>query len=447
MLWFKKNGDAEAENKTEQSEHIKEIRSAAESEELEKSTEENKGENGEDTEAENSEKEFWDNLLESSLSDDRMTFDNAMRIPAFSACVDLIANTISMIPFRLYKIEADNIQEVKDDKRTMLLNKDTGDTLDAVQFKRALVRDYFKSGGYAYINRNGLNIESLHYVDNREISFRYSTDPIFKSYDIQVQGASYEPYQFLKLLRSSKNGYESKSIVQENSEILNVAFYSLLFEKNLVKTGGNKKGFVLSKKKLASEAIKKLKSAWKKLYSNSSENVVILNDGLEFKESSNSSVEMQLNENKQTNADEICKIFNMPPAMIKGSAKEEDKVLFIQYCIIPILNVFECALNRDLLLETEKGSYYFAADISELTKGDLKTRYEAYAVACNSGFIQLDEVRFKENLPALGLEYVKLGLQDVLFDTKTKKFFIPNMNMTGGFGETAAKGGESENED
>ena len=345
------------------------------------------------------------------------------------------------------KREADSVVEIKDDNRTVLLNQDTGDTLDAIQFKRAMVRDYFGAGGYAYINRNGLKVESIHYVENRNVSFQYSTDPIFKSYAVQVQGVTYEPYQFLKLLRNSGNGYESKSIVKENEEILNVAFYTLLLEKNLVKTGGNKKGYVLSKKKLSDEAMDALKAAWRRLYSTSSEKVVVLNEGLDFKESSNSSVEMQLNENKISNADEICKIFNMPPAMINGSAKEEDKVDFIQYCIIPVLNVFECALNRDMLLESEKGSFYFAADISELTKGDLKTGYEAYAVACNSGFIQIDEVRFKENLPALGLEYVKLGLQDVLFDTKTKQSYVPNMGTTGGFGQKAMEGGESEDED
>lgn len=439
MLWFKKSKMEEIQQKDgmEESGNI-EMRDVEDHD--------NAGENTDETDK-NAEKEFWDDfLMEALFAPDHMTFEKAMTIPAFSACVDLIANTISSIPFRLYKREENSITEVKDDNRTVLLNKDTKDTLDAVQFKRAIIRDYFKSGGYAYINRNGLQVESIHYVDSRDISFRYSTDPIFKDYSIQVQGVPYEPYHFLKILRATKNGYDAKSIVKENEEILNVAFFTMMFEKNLVKTGGNKKGVVLSEKPLTRDAMDSVKAAWKKLYCNNAEHAVVLNKGLSFKELANSSVEMQLNENKQSNADEICKIFNMPPAMINGNAKEEDKVLFIQYCIIPILDVFECALNRDLLLESEKESYFFAADVTELTKGDLKTRYEAYAVACNSGFIQLDEVRFKENLPPLGLEYVKLGLQDVLFDTNTKQFFVPNMGLTGAFGQTPAKGGESEDE-
>lgn len=385
-------------------------------------------------------------LLIAELSDEAMTFDKAMKIPTFSACINLICDTISTIPIKLYRKNGDAIEEVKDDDRVTLLNKDTRDTLDGVQFKRAMVKAYFGKGGYAYINRTGLQVESIHYVDNGEFAFQYTTDPIFKAYTIQIQGKEYESYQFIKLLRNTQNGYSGTSIVQENTEILSVAYSSIIFEKNLVKTGGNKKGFILSPKKLADDAIKKLKSAWRKLYSNNYSNVVILNEGLQFKESSNTSVEMQLNENKKTNADEICKIFNMPPEMIKGGAKQDDKVNFIQYCIVPVLDAFECALNRDLLLETEKDTYFWAADISELTKGDLKTRYEAYATACTSGWIQPDEVRFKENMAPLGLNYIKLGLQDVLYNPKTEEFFIPNMNQKGGFAKEPVKGGETDNE-
>jgi len=176
-----------------------------------------------------------------------------------------------------------------------------------------------------------------------------------------------------------------------------------------------------------------------------------LNEGLEFQEASNTSVEMQLNENKKTNSDEICKLFNMPPAMINGGATEQDKTNFVQYCLNPILKEIECALNRDLLLESEKGSFYFAADTSELTKGDIEKRFRAYETACKNGFMQIDEIRLRENMPPLGLDFVRLGLQDVLYDPVTKQFYMPNMNKTGGLGqkesEPEQKEGEKKNED
>lgn len=393
-----------------------------------------------------------DALLRASLSDDYMTREQAMNVPAFAACVNKIAETVSTIPIRLYRLVDGKLEAVEDDARVRLLNDDTGDTLDGVQFKRALVRDYLTGkGGYAFINRTGNQIRSLHYVRESEVSFLFTSDPIFKDYDIMIQGIKYKPFEFLKVLRNTEDGRSGRSVVDENSEVLSVAYHSLEYEKNLVKTGGNKKGFVKSAKKLAEPAIKALKAAWRRLYQNNTENVVILNDGLEFQEASNTSVEMQLNENKKTNSDEICKLFNMPPAMINGGATEQDKTNFVQYCLNPILKEFECALNRDLLLESEKGSYYFAADTSELTKGDIEKRFRAYETASKNGFMQIDEIRMRENLPPLGLDFVRLGLQDVLYDPETRQFYMPNMNKTGGLGrnpeEPVQKEGEGIDED
>ena len=389
-----------------------------------------------------------DALLRASLSDDYMTREQAMNVPAFAACVNKVAETVSTIPIRLYKLTDGKLEEVKDDPRTKLLNNDTGDSLDGVQFKRALVKDYQTGkGGYAFINRTGNRIKSLHYVKECEISFLFTSDPIFKDYDIMVQGTRFRPFEFLKVLRNTEDGRSGKSVVDENSEVLSVAYHSLKYEKGLVKTGGNKKGFIKSPKKLAQAAMDALKTAWRNLYQNNTENVVILNEGLEFQEASNTSVEMQLNENKKTNSDEICKLFNMPPAMINGGATEQDKINFVQYCLNPILKELECALNRDLLLETEKGSYYFAADTSELTKGDIEKRFRAYETASKNGFMQIDEIRLKENLPPLGLDFVRLGLQDVLYDPETKQFYMPNMNQTGGLGQPVQKEGEKTDED
>lgn len=388
-----------------------------------------------------------DALLRASLADDYMTRDQAMNVPAFAACVNKIAETVSTIPIKLYRLVEGKLEVVEGDVRVQLLNDDTGDTLDGVQFKRALIRDYLTGkGGYAFINRTGTRIRSLHYVRESEVSFIFAPDPIFKDYDIMVQGSKYKPFEFLKVLRNTEDGRSGKSVVAENSEVLSVAYYSLKYEKTMVKTGGNKKGFITTTKKLSQAVMDGLRKAWNSLYQNNTENVVILNDGLGFQEASNTSVEMQLNENKRTNSDEICKLFNMPPAMINGGATEQDKTNFVQYCLNPILKEFECALNRDLLLESEKGSCYFAADTSELTKGDIEKRFRAYETASKNGFMQIDEIRLKENLPPLGLDFVRLGLQDVLYDPGTKQFYMPNMNQTGGLGKAPVEQKKKEGE-
>jgi hypothetical protein len=111
--------------------------------------------------------------------------------------------------------------------------------------------------------------------------------------------------------------------------------------------------------------------------------------------------------------------------------------------VMPVLKAIECALNRELLLEREKGSFYFAFDTKEMLKGDIKERFEAYKTAIESNFMQIDEVRYMEDLPALGINWIKLGLDSVLYNPKTKEIYTPNTNMAQNMEDL--KGGE-ENE-
>ena len=372
-----------------------------------------------------SERSIDDVLLSAILSQDSISCEQALNIPAVARCVNLISETVSMIPIKLYHEEVTDgkrkIVEVTD-SRCDLLNEDTKDTLDGAQFKKALVRDYLLNGNaYAYINKQRNSVKSLHYVDSKNITINQNFNPIFKDYNILVHGQTYKPFEFLKILRATKDGARGSGIVEENGELLKVAYTTLKFEQNLVSTGGNKKGFINAKNRLTKEAIDALKAAWYKFYSNNDENVIILNEGLTFQEASNTSVEMQLNESKKSMSDSILEIFGMPT--------DWNWETFIKTAIMPILATFECALNRDLLLEKEKKSFYFAFDTKEIIKGDIKTRFEAYKTALESNLMQIDEVRYLENLEPLGLNFIKLGLQDVLFNPVTKEVYTPNTNQ------------------
>ena len=369
-----------------------------------------------------------DVLLNALLGKTVVTKEKALEIPTIQACINLIAGTISSLPINLYqKGEDGKVKEVRD-HRTFLLNNDTGDTLTATQFWRAMIEDYYLGkGGYAYINWQGMDARSIHYVDETYISIQKNTDPIFKDYDILVQGTAYHPHRFFKILRKTKDGMVSRSITEDNPLIIGVSHSELVYEENLVRKGGNKRGFLKSPKKLTQAAIDALKDAFRKLYGNADENVVVLNDGIDFQESSNTSVEMQLNENKKANTTEICKLFGIPDTMISGNPSEKDIDNFIRTCAI-VMNDIECSLDRDLLLESEKGLFYWAFDTKELTRGNIKERYEAYKIGLDKNFLQIDEVREKEDLEPIGFEWITLGLDQVLFNPRTGQIYTPNTN-------------------
>ena len=83
---------------------------------------------------------------------------------------------------------------------------------------------------------------------------------------------------------------------------------------------------------------------------------------------------------------------------------------------MPYMVMIETELNNKL---TSSDKQYFKFYTNYLVRGDIKTRYEAYQIAIQSGFLNRNEVRALEDLDyAEGLDefIVPLNMQNV---TKT----------------------------
>ena len=371
-----------------------------------------------------------DVLLKAILNGEAIKREDALTLPAVSGAVDFICGTIASMPIKLYKYKSGHVEEVTNDTRVRLLNGDTGDTLDAFQMKKALVEDYLLGkGGYCYIERDRNDVTALKYIPDTFISILRDPDPLNKYYTIFCYDAEFQPHQFIKLLRNTKDGASGVGLTQEVSKALETAYNTLLYQLNLVKSGGNKKGFLKSQRKLGQEEIDLLKQAWANLYANDESNVVVLNNGLEFQEASNTSVEMQLDENKKTLQAEINNIFHI----------YDDYNKTFKTAIYPIIKAFETALNRDLLLEKEKGKFFFEFDVKEILKASIKERYEAYEIAKRTGWITINEIRREENRNNIeGLDVVDLGLGSVLYNVETGEYYTPNTgDIKGGNAEVS----------
>lgn len=372
-----------------------------------------------------------DPLLRAIIGYKEIDRQSALEIPVVSSSVDLICNTFAMIPFKLYEEkmkDGKKITKEVDDDRVRIINDDTTDKLDGFQFKKAICEDYLLGkGGYAHIKKIGNNFKGLFYVEDKHITINKNADPIYKSFDILVNGKTYKDYQFIKLLRNTKDGASGIGLTNEISRALQTAYKRLLYDYDLAVTGGSRKGFIKSQKHLDEKAIKALKEAWEKYY-NGNANTVILNEGMEFQEASNTSKENEINEKNITFNSEIKDIFHI------GTSYDD----FIKNSIMPIATAFATALNRDFLLEKEKKSYYFAPDTKELSKGSLKERYEAYQIAIKNGFKTRNEIRYMEDDDAIkGLDMINLGLGDVLLNAETGEIYTPNTNKLVKMGENS----------
>ena len=379
----------------------------------------------------NSNQDDLTKILEGSTKTSAITREMAMQIPSLKAGIGFIADLVSSLEIKLHKVTDNKVETIPDDYRLKLLNDETGDMLNSYQLKQSLVRDFIIAGnGYVYLNKDRNRIISIHYVEPSRVSVTPSIDPIFKDGKLIVNGVLYDNYDFIIFAKNTVNGLSGKGLLDESSDILELTYNTLAFANSNIKAGGIKRGVVKSSRKLDDESMDYLKSSWAELYdtNNTTNKVIILNDSLDFQELSQTSIELQILENRKTNNEDILNLIKMPINILNGTATEQQYNNFIKSTIIPILSQLESAFNSALLLETEKESkYYFAFETKDLLKGSAKERFETYKTAVEAGIMTVNEARYQEDYDSIeGLDNIKMSLGHVLYDPAKRSYYVPN---------------------
>jgi HK97 family phage portal protein len=152
-----------------------------------------------------------------------------------------------------------------------------------------------------------------------------------------------------------------------------------------------------------------LRDSWARLYGGvkNSAKTVVLQEGMEYQALSMNPVEIQMTETKLVTSSEICKLFNVPESMISTAANkygsiEQNQLHFLKHTLAPIITAFESAMDRALLLESEKDNgYFFRFDTSEIVRTTEQERVASTVAAVQGGIFTINEARAKFDLPPM----------------------------------------------
>lgn len=361
-------------------------------------------------------------LIQSSST---VTRQQAMSIPVVTKSVAWIAGAIAALPIKMYHKTDSGYQEVYDDYRLPLLNDYSGNGMTANDLKRQILVDLLLDGnGYAYISKKGNKITKLSYIPTCRLTYTESVDTIDKVVNVWVDGRPVQDYNVFRLVNNSKNGISGIGFVSDCQDLLSTVLSSLQYENSSI-SSGVRRGFLKSKSKLDSEKMNELRRAWKKLTTPNQSDVLVLNAGIEFEDASSTATESQLSQNKVINMHQILAYFGLPTNFFEG-VNSDAYLTAVRIAILPIVKQLTSALNNYMLLESEKSNMKFEIDTSDLVRINANERFDAYQKGLSSGILTIDEVRRMENLPVLDMQYLKLGLGDVLYNISDGKIFVPN---------------------
>lgn len=361
--------------------------------------------------------------------------DQLKSIPTAKTSLELICNSIAQLPIYLYKEQNGEAVKVPNDKRVMLLNNEPNEFADSVQFKRKLVEDYILYGkALSYVERAGNKVLHLHGLDADKVQFKYLTTDGFTWSKIEVQymgagGVKILPYDNLLLIDGGSNG-----VLKSGERTLQLALNEVEFSKSLLENFALPTGVIETASKMSETAVKRLRKGWESLYggARNAGRTVVLEEGLTYKPISLKPDELQLTDSKKVTTSEIARFFNVPESMINSNLNKynnnaAENLHFLQYTLSPIISAIESALDKSLLLESEKeDGYYFRFDVTEILRGTPKEQAEAVRSAFEKGLLSINEARAMLDKNPIQKDYFILSLGDILYDAEKDEITVPN---------------------
>ncbi|HOX23604.1 MAG TPA: phage portal protein, partial [Elusimicrobiales bacterium] len=131
--------------------------------------------------------------------------------------------------------------------------------------------------------------------------------------------------------------------------------------------------------------------------------VAVLEEGMKFNAVGVPPEDAQLLETRKFGVSEIARYFRMPLHKISDLDRstnnniEHQAIEFVTDTIRPWL----VNIEQELSFKLFSGDYFPEFLIEGLLRGDIKTRYEAYAIGRQWGWLSVDDIRARENMNKL----------------------------------------------
>lgn len=364
--------------------------------------------------------------LDGLFSTEAITEDKILKIPTAKACVELISGSIAQMPVYLYKENADgSIEKVEDDQRLKLVNHESNAFLSGYNLKRSMVKDYLLHGasyvakheaGNTILELNPLPAQSV--LVNKRIQDGYrvvSAELVLANaqpgaYNQQSKVTKFKPYEVMIALQETNDGLTSKGALHYGHDIFKQALSEMEYTNNLYENGALPLGLLKTSGRLNENQANALRASWAKLYAGvkNSAKTVVLQEGMEYEALSMNPNEIQMSDTKANTNAEICKVFNVPEGLVNAKAGkqyvsiEQNNLHFLKTALAPIIAAFEGAMDKSLLLESEKAQgYFFRFDTSEMIRSTEKERVDTTVAALSGGLFTINEARAKFDLPAV----------------------------------------------
>lgn len=330
-------------------------------------------------------------------------------VPTVFACCNRIAGSISSVPLEIYRRTAQGKERATDHPLYQVLHNAPNAEMSSVDFRRSMQFQLsLRRKAYAVIERDGMGrVRSLTPADPSTVVMR--RDPVTKALYYEIDRERYEAHQVLYLRGTTSQGLTALDPLSLARDAIGLA---IVLQDNSARffSNGSRPGAILSHpNRLTTEVAERIRTSFERLYkgSKNSYRVAVLEEGMQYIAQRHTNADSQMVEQRKHQDIQICQVFEVPPHKVGILDKatfsniEHQAIEYVTDTVLPQARIWEQSMNRMLFSPREQQEYFVELNLEGLIRGDIKTRYEAYALGRNWGWFNVDEIRARENLNPL----------------------------------------------
>ena len=335
--------------------------------------------------------------------------DKALTLTSVWNAIRLLSESVSSLPITVYRKEnnGDKVEDVNNRIYNLIKFKPNNFQNKITFFEYVMYSVLTDGNSYVQIVRdNSANPVQLIPLNPDYVNIFIKDNELFYQMD---GGSVLDSADVLHIKLITDDGIEGLSPIDQCAKAINWNLSIEEFGSTFFKNGAKPSSVLSTDRALSETAIERLKNSFNSSYAKlkSSNSTIILEEGLTFKPISISPEQAQFLASRQFGIEEIARIFNIPPHMLKDLSKssfnniEMQSQEYVTYTLMPYLTRIEQEMTLKLFRTNELGKTFVEFNVNGLLRGDVKTRNEAYKTAIQNGYMSINEVRQKENLNSI----------------------------------------------
>lgn len=340
-----------------------------------------------------------------------VTPESAMRVSTVFACVKVIAETMGSVNWQVFRRLGDGRKErAPGHPLYRLLHDAPNPEMTAVEFKEMEAGHVaLRGNSYARIRPGARGpVSSLWPLHPDRVRKDRLPDGS-RRYRVRDDASGREEVlladEVYHVMGPSADGLTGVSVLEAARESIGLAIAQQQYGARSFGNGVRPSGVLKHPGALKEESARNLRRQFDSEFGGfaNSGKTIMLEEGMEWQQVGMTSEDAQFLDTFKFTVPELARFFRMPLIMIQeqekstswGTGVEQQQIGFVMFTMLPYFTKFEQKANKDLVV----GDGFFSEFLTEsLLRGDIKSRFEAYNMAINGGWMNRSEVRIRENL-------------------------------------------------